>query len=153
MLLGHGAGQRTLRAWQAAGSGPLAPCWALVPSLAFHCKQLCSTLNFHFSFTKIKNQPHNQAESSQNLRWEALLRTEARRTVFQRLIAFSECISLYYFPQYWNPRVLGSLRKEGTLTPEDKEPRQRTKKEQKMKMFITFFSKALCCFYLIPRVM
>lgn len=58
----------------------------------------CSALNFHFSFTKIKNQAHNQAESCQNLRWEVLLRTEARWTVFQRLIAFSECISIYFFP-------------------------------------------------------
>lgn len=153
--LGHGVSQGNPRAWQAAGSGSLVPCRPLVPAsprLHSTANSCCSTLNFHFSFTKIKNQAHNQAESSQNLRWEALLRTEARRTVFQRLIAFSECISIYFFPQHWNPWVLGSLRKEGILMPEDKEPRQRTKKEQKMKMFLAFFSKALLCFYLIPCV-
>lgn len=109
-----------------AGSGPSVPCWPLVPvSPRLHstANSCCSTLNFHFSFTKIKNQAHNQAESSQNLRWEALPRTEARRTVFQRLIAFSECISILFFPQQWNPWVSGSLRKAGALMPEDKEPR------------------------------
>lgn len=78
------------------------PAWPLLPASShLHSttsSSSCSTWNSHFSFTKIKNQ----AEASQNLRWEALLRTEARWAVFQRLIAFSECISIYIFPQHWN---------------------------------------------------
>lgn len=128
--------------------------WSPVPiSLCLQptANSCCSTLNFHFSFNKIKNQAHNQDESFQNLRWEALLRTEARRTVFQRLIAFSECICIYFFP---STGILGSRdpKKRGALTPVDKEPRQRTKKEQKMKMFLAFFSETQFCFYLIPCV-
>lgn len=141
---------------QAAGSGPLAPCWPMVPVSSCLCSTMnscCSTLNFHFFFTKIKNQAHNQAQSSPDLRWEALLRTEARQAAFQRLIAFSACISIYFFPQHWNPWVLGSLRKEGALKQEDKESRERTKKEQKMKMFLSFCSKAQFSLYLFPCVM
>lgn len=136
---------------------PLVPCWPMVPvSSCLHStmSSCCSTLNFHFSFTKIKTQAHNQAQNSPNLRWKALLRTEARRAAFQRLIAFSECISIYFFfSQHWNPWVLGSLRKEGALKQKDKEPRERTKKEQKLKMFLSFCSKAQFSFYLFPCVM
>lgn len=105
------------------GSGPSVPAWPLLPASShLHSttsSSSCSTWNSHFSFPKIKNR----AESSQNLRWEALLRTEARWAVFQRLIAFSGCISIYIFPQHWNPQVLGRLRKAGALVLEDKEPR------------------------------
>lgn len=116
-LLSHGVSQCTPRAWQAAGLGPSVPCWPLVPAsphLHSTMNSCCSTLNFHFSFTKIKNQAHNQAESSQNLRWEALLRTEARQTVFQRLIAFSECISIYFFPPALESLGIGEPKKRGS---------------------------------------
>lgn len=50
------------------GSGPLVPPWPLAPASShLHSttsSSSCSTLKFLFSFTKIKNQAHNQAESS-----------------------------------------------------------------------------------------
>lgn len=75
----------------AAGSGPLVACWPLVPvSSCLHSmvNSCCSTLSFLFSYPKIKNQPHNQPESSQNLRWEALLRTEAQVDSFPEADCF-----------------------------------------------------------------
>lgn len=97
-LLGSFTFCHSVRPW--CHSMRLVPCWPLVPvSPQLHSitNSCCSTLNFHFSFTKIKKkQAHDQAESSQNFRWDALRRAEARQTVFQWLIAFSECISTLY---------------------------------------------------------
>lgn len=45
------------------------------------------------------------------------------RLFFRGWLLFQSVLASIFFPQHWNPWVLGSLRKEGALMPEDKEPR------------------------------